>query len=551
MSENRPLVAEYLAFLRRRKWIIVLAVLVTTASAYAFSARQTKMYTAKAQVLLSQQSTLSSSVTGTSGPRGTADATRYDLTQAELAHTPAVAVQALLGSRLLRQPANVPGMTANKLLSESSVSANPSSDIVTFTVTSRNPATATLLVNAYAAAYVAYRKKLDVSGAIQALHHLDKSVAALRAEVDKDHTAGVSTAGLSTQLQKLVGKQTALSTAITLQATNASASVSKLATGAPQTQPDVKRDALLGAILGIVLGVVFALIREALDTRIRTSDEISDKLGVPLLARIPTPPRSLRTKNLLAMLTGDEEHSEPYRTLRVSFDFANLDKHAATVMITSALGSEGKSTTVANLGVALAQTGRRVILVDLDLRRPYLDKFFGLEGRLGVTDVALGRVDMDEALATVAIAKSDPPSANGTVGDLKVLVSGGLPPRPADFLASEALSTLLQDATSRADVVLVDSPPLLAVSDAGTLSARVDGMILVVSAAQVRSDVLNELRRVVDGLPLPKLGYVLSAADSESGSGYGYRGYGRYKSYAPRKSNPSVATSALPTSAPD
>ena len=134
-----------------------------------------------------------------------------------------------------------------------------------------------------------------------------------------------------------------------------------------------------------MLGIGLAFLREALDTRVRSADEVGEKLGLPLLARVPEPPRKLRNSNRLVMQADPHgAQAEAFRTLRTNIEFVNLDVHARTIMITSAIQSEGKSTTAANLAIAFARMGKRVALVDLDLRRPFLDKFFDFGDRPGL-----------------------------------------------------------------------------------------------------------------------------------------------------------------------
>jgi succinoglycan biosynthesis transport protein ExoP len=293
----------------------------------------------------------------------------------------------------------------------------------------------------------------------------------------------------------------------------------------------------MGLGLGIVIGLVLVSLAEALDTRIRHSDEVSERLGLPLLTRIPIPPRSLRRAGSLGMLDDEGgQQTEAYRTLRINLDFANLQMKARTIMVTSATEQEGKSTTAGNLAVALARAGRRVVLVDLDLRKPFLDHFFDLTGKPGLTDVALGNVTLDQAMWSIPIPGSD---GGPQAGSLHVLPSGPMPPNPADLIESSVVSEILLDLAERADVVLLDSAPLLPVSDGVVLSNKVDAMLIVVRASTVRRPMLAELQRVLTACPAPKLGFVLTGAEEGEGYGYGY-GYAGYGSDSPAVRQPAV-----------
>jgi succinoglycan biosynthesis transport protein ExoP len=213
-----------------------------------------------------------------------------------------------------------------------------------------------------------------------------------------------------------------------------------------------------------------------------------------------------------------------------------MERGARTIMVTSAVEQEGKSTTVANLAVAFARGGARVTLVDLDLRRPFLHRFFETDPVPGVTDVALGRSDLGGAVVHVGIGRCDsgdssdstePPSRNGggaspTMFDL--LTSGSVPPDPGEFIASRALSSILDEVAADSDLVFVDAPPLLHLGDAVALSAKVDALIVVVGLKVATYSMLRELRRVLEKCGATKLGFVLADADEEEGYDYG-RGY--------------------------
>jgi len=169
--------------------------------------------------------------------------------------------------------------------------------------------------------------------------------------------------------------------------------------------------------------------------------------------------------------------SEAYRTLRTNLDFAGLDRALKTLVVTSAGVSEGKSTTLANLAIVSAQAGRRVILVDADLRRPTIHKVFGLANDTGLTTMMMD----DAALASPPLFKTD-------VEGLSVLPSGPLPPNPAEVIGSRRMEEIIAALAERADQVLFDTPPIVAVTDAAVLATRVDGVLLVVSAGHTRRD---------------------------------------------------------------
>ena len=177
----------------------------------------------------------------------------------------------------------------------------------------------------------------------------------------------------------------------------ANATLLRPASGAAQIQPQVKRSAVLGIVLGLMLGIGLAFARDALDTRVRSADDVGDELGIPLLARLPAPRKKLRTTNTLVMMADPRGHqSEAFRMLRSNLEFVNLDRGARSILVTSALEKEGKSTTVSNLAVTLARAGKRVVLVDLDLRRPAVRQFFGIDAaHPGVTNVVLGQATLE------------------------------------------------------------------------------------------------------------------------------------------------------------
>jgi tyrosine-protein kinase len=305
----------------------------------------------------------------------------------------------------------------------------------------------------------------------------------------------------------------------------ARAFIVRAATQGVQVQPRLARNTVLGLLFGLILGFGLAFLRDALDTRVRSTDEIAEQLGLPLLARLPRPPAKLARHNrLLTVNDPDSLAAEGFKILRANVDIARMETEAQTLLVTSARDGEGKSTTVANLAVALARSGQRVVLVDLDLRHPFLHHFFQLEGP-GVAQVATGTATLEEALTAIPLVWPGRPSANGQTanqhqpagGLLEVLPAGPMPARLDDVLAKNILAGILETLRQRADIVLIDSTPLLT-SDALATSAAVDAILLILRTDLARRPILTELRRILHSIPTPTLGF--AAAGSEPRADY-------------------------------
>ena len=505
---------DQLHVVRRRKWIILQAVVVVPVAAVLLSLRQTPLYQASAEVLLSHQN-LATSLTNTQDPTIYQQADRIAQTQADLARVPRVAEN-------VRKALDLSDRTAADILAASSVAVKQNADLLVFQVRDRDRGLAARIAAEYASQFASYRRKLDTAALERARREVEDRVDALRAA--GDHSSALY-AGLVTKEQQL-------RTMEALQTSNAF--VVRSPKHASKVRPQPVRMGILGFGIGLLFGLCLAFLWEALDTRVRSAKEIGDRLGLPLLARVPEPPRKLRRNDQLVMADEPNSvHGEAYRLLRTNFEFQNLERRARVVMVTSAVEAEGKSTTAANLALALARAGKRVALVDLDLRRPYIERFFDLGERPGVTDVALGHISLDGALAPVPVgerkeneplAESGPRAERGPRGLLEVLPAGATPPDTGEFVATQTLSDIVAELRERFDVVLVDAPPLLNVGDALTLSAKVDALLIVSRLNVVRHPLLEELRRVLEACPRRALGYVAAGVEADDE----YSSYARY-----------------------
>ena len=482
--------ADYLSLLRRRKLVFLATAFLVPAIAVAVSLKSPPTYLASVKVFLNQDSTPGASQGAPPDPARTAQ------TQANVARGLEVAQGTV-------NRAHVPGLTPASLLDHSSVVADLGSDFLTFSVTNTDPDVAERLVRAYADEYVANRHEQDTKGIADGRASLEFKMKQLEA-------AGLAASPEYALLeQQLAGLGTA----------PPKLDVFPSPYGPVQVGPRVKRNAGIAVFLGLILGVTLAFLWDILDTRVRSVDTVRNALQrLRLLGRLPTPPRALRRSDRLVMLTDPTSvDAEPLRVLRANFEFAVADVGARTIMVTSGVGGEGKSTTIANLAVALARSGRRVILVDFDLRKPGLHSLFGLEGMPGLIDVTVFDARLETALASIPLTdfeEDGQPSYQATGGSLQVLPLGTMLHDP-DRLQTEVLGARIVDSLKdRADYVLIDAGPILPTGDTIALSAHVDAIVLVVRLNGLPRGALDDLGRVLASAPAAKLGFVLTGDDA-------------------------------------
>ncbi len=323
----------------------------------------------------------------------------------------------------------------------------------------------------------------------------------------------------------------------------------------------------VGALLGLIIGVVAAFIAETLDTSIGTIEDVEEYLEVPVVGIIPQMDIESMQEAMETRLGGPVDielverrlrlstHFEPqstlaesYRALRTNIQFANLEKGAKVICLTSSSHQEGKSTTSANLAVTLAQAGNRVLLVDGDLRRPTVNRIFGLEREPGITDVILGNYTWREVVRTVTdimvggLGMDDIMMTAG-MDNLNIITCGVLPPNPAEITDSRRMTEFLQEAKEAYDVVIVDAPPVLQATDATVLGTKVDGVLLVYKIGNVSRSALRRAKLQLDNVGVTTLGVVINGlrADvSEDFKDLRYYSYYTYGSNSEDDSGPAI-----------
>ena len=483
---------DYLRLLRRRKWVVIVSALAVPAIAVALALRSPPSYEGSAKVLLNQQNGLGAS------QGGYVDPARAAQTQADLARVHEVIHAAVRDAR-------VNGLTSDDLLADSSVAASLGSDFLTFSAKHSDPGVADRLAMAYARAYVDYRFKLDRRAMARARNLAERQKQQLEA-VGRGNSA--EHRSVEQQLALLDG--TPVPALVVLRASDEAVKVG----------PPVKRNGGIALILGILVGLALAFLRDALDTRVRSLDTLRNALPrLPILGRLPTPARAFRERRGLVMLTAPTSaEAEPIRVLRANFEFSVREVGARTIMFTSGVGGEGKSTTVGNLAVALARGGRRVVLIDFDVRNPSLHRFFGLDDMPGLIDVSLYDADIETALADVRLAYADghvQPSqpVRNEEGRLEVLPLGRTPHDPDHVRADVVVRQIVDQIRERADYILIDAGPLLPAGEAIALSAHVDAMVPVVRLHVLPLSALDDLARVLESSPAVKLGCVVTGAE--------------------------------------
>jgi receptor protein-tyrosine kinase len=417
-------------------------------------------------------------------------------------------------------------MVREKLGSAPPVSASEVAltNVITLTAISPTPARAALIANTYAREFVAHTQNVAIAAQTAAETQLHTQILQLTRQV-KSLQGNPNNAA---QVSALANQEAVLKAeAAQLQVTGAAAAggvefVTPAQAPTGPSSPKPAEDALLGLAAGLILGVGAAFLRDNLDDTLSSKEAAERSGGAPILAMVPMVNSWKRKRGVVASSSEPTSPAaEAYRSLRTSLQFARQAQELRTVLVTSPAAAEGKTSTLANLGAVFAQAGERVVLVSCDLRRPRLGQFFDVEEQSGLTTVLLGQQTLEQALKQV-----------DGYDYLWILGAGPVPPNPAELLSGPRAGKVFAALRENFDLVLVDSPPVLPVTDAMVLSKYADGTLLVVAAGQTKRAELQRASERFTQAQSRVVGIVLNEVTKQSGygSGYGYGyGYGEYQ----------------------
>lgn len=501
--------------------LIIAAVAVAVGSAFLIDTRRPALYEATALVRVTNPN---AETIFNGSPLVQVDPKREVSTQIELIRSPELTTQvkAEIGSQWDQ-------------VSRVDVAQVGDTDIISIRITGPDPAIAADTANRFADRYVANRRG-QVSGVFDSrAEELRQRADALDSQVEALSQDDPSTAAGQAQIEGLVRQQQEFRSRASQLEVEAAVRTGNVEIANRATAPSVasspqpRRDLPLAGCLGLIGALAFVLIADRLDDRIASPDDAEGESGVAVLGSIPifAPDRKRSPRRLphgvRQLVPLNSVHAEAYRTLATSLQFATLGQQRQTIMVTSSAGAEGKTTVTANLAVALAENGLRVVAISADLRRPTLAGIFGItESEAGLSTTLSGVTSANEVMERVPV---------GTDRQLIVMPAGPAPPNPTDLMGSPAMGTLLdQLERAGADVILVDCPPVLPVADALVLAQRVDAVLVIGVIGHTRKRSLRETLDRLNRVGAPIVGLVLNGV-SFAGGRYGYHYYQTYGGY--------------------
>lgn len=522
LEDHQSALREYVAFLRAHRGLIAIVTVAIVGISLVLSVNQTPIFESSAEVLVKP---IDMSASGLPAPEPNLETERTLVASETVAD--------LAAERL-----GYDG-SPDDLLGKVSVGVATSTEILDIRFRDTNKRFAQRGAQAFAEAYLEYRRGEALDQIVSAQETVQGRIDARSARLEQLRTQRQATTIVSERVE-LRSQTLALRTQIAIlqQQLIDIAPPDLLQVGqivgpadfpGAAISPNYRRNILLALMAGLGLGVAAAFLRERLDDRLRGRDDLEIVTGAPVLAVVPKVQvwKKAHAPLLVSLTQPQSPAAEAYKSLRTAVLFVMQQRNMKVLLVTSPQAGEGKTSTTANLGVALAQAGKRVIMVSADLRKPRLHQFFEVPNVAGLTDVLGGRAATDRVLI---------PRTDG----LTIFPSGPVPANPAELLASDAMRRCLVDLRDRADVVLVDAPPLLAVTDATALAPFADGVLFVADSGTTTRGSIKHALKPLEAVNAPLIGAVLNNFDPAKGVGYGYYGYRSY--YASESAIPSKST---------
>jgi non-specific protein-tyrosine kinase len=511
-------ILEYAYQLWRWAWVIVLTAALCAGSAYIFSKRTTPVYQTTMRLLVSNPPSQSS-----------IDTTSM-ISNASLTQTYA---QMLTDSPVLDRVITELGlkMASKDLAKVISVSVVPSTQIIEVKVEDTSPARAMHIADTLGTEFITRTLELQSERYRGTLTGLQKQMQDMSTQIYTTTTqiATAIDAGQKTQLETRLTQYQALYSSLDLNyqqarlaeaQTSTSVAVSQPAQipGSP-IRPKTMQNMMIAAVLGMLVAIGGIIIIEIMDDTIKDPEEVRRKFGLPILGVIAR--HTISEGKPITQEQPRSPVSESFRTLRTNITYAAVDTPLRWIIVTSATPTDGKTTVCANLGVVFAQGGKKAVVVDGDMRRPMVSKRFGLPERSGLSELFLTPLESLDGSV----------QATGVAG-LNVVASGALPPNPAELMASKKMIEIMERLSVENDLVLVDTPPVLTVTDAAALAPGMDGVILVAKPGVTKMAAFKQALELLQGVGANVLGVVLNEVEPKSRRyGYYYHSYYSKDSY--------------------
>lgn len=528
MNELREL-RKYLRAVLSWWWLIVLITAAATTASYIVSSRQPRVYQATTTVIVGQSIQVN-------------DPTTQDIdTSRRLAQTYALIIRRQPIMRAVVDSLNL-DKSWRELRSQTTVYLVPSTQLIEISVEGSSPRDARIIADEIARQFILYTPTLDSDSQSDEtrtfvedrMARLKEKILARQAEVDRKEIAYIN-AGLESERQAIQNEISRLESiigtwesnysrllAVTLneEDSNYVAVIEPAQAGNSPVRPDIRTNTVLASAVGVLLALVVVFLLEYLDDTLKSEEALEQDAQLIPLGMVNQMKAKRGKTKLITSHNPFSVAQEAYRMIRSNIQFMSVDQPRKTIMITSANPSDGKSLTAANLSLTMAQAGLRTILVDADLRQPKQHTLFNINNRIGLTDVlAPSHLDLNKVLRGTSVE------------NLLILPSGTRPPNPTELLGSQKMAQLLEALSAAADVVILDSMPVLPVADAVVLSNRVDGVVLVVDSTRTRRSDLKKAIQILRKADAKILGAVLNRVPSKMTRYYSKE----YVPYAERK----------------